>query len=742
MRGNFASLLSRLLCTAAAGVAAPVFAQGTAVINAPAASAPAEEKAAIGVADIVVTARKRAENLQDVPIAVTALGSVAMERAHITSVLDVAALTPGVTMTQFNIGEPQTYIRGVGSQTDSAASESSVTISMDEVAIGRGGATSIAFLDANRVEVLRGPQGTLYGRNASAGTISFYSNRPTDRFEGSVEASAGSFRTFGGKGIVNLPVGDGMAFRAAGQYSDSRGYAYNLLTGKHLQGGERYGGRLQFQAEKDAWTVLLTGDYSKDNLDGDSRSIVSTYLASPTFARLAAASNADRKNVWESETIPGTFQRRRNYGLVGRVEYAADWATLTSLTAYRNNLYSLRADYVGETNFPFQTDDRVNEASHQFSQELRLTSPSSSKIQWVAGLFYYSDSIDRQERFVVTAVAPLPTALGGDNTALQNASTKSYAAFGQVTIPFASIFELTLGARISRDKKEVFQQAVHNAPAGQGLGFPFFPGSLYAVPASASFTKPTWRATLAMEPSPDKHFYLSYDRGYKSGTFTSQAQNATQATFLVKPEQLDSFNLGAKTQWLDNTLRVNADLFYLDYKKLQVFEFGANLNFILANANARIKGAEIQVVIAPSRNLNVGMNASLLDGKFTSNPQFAGATLAYKGNRLSRAPRYKVSNYVELSEDMFGGRGLVRLSQAFQSDFFYNPSNDVAGLQKAYSVLNGFASWESESGLKLSLSADNLTNEQYSVHHISFQNLGVRIFAPPRSYTFTVSQRF
>src|SRR3546814_12619330 len=106
-------------------------------------------------------------------------------------------------------------------------------------------------------------------------------------------------------------------------------------------------------------------------------------------------------------------------------------------------------------------------SSDLFSQELRLTSPSSSKVQWVAGLFYYSDSIDREERFVVTSVAPLPRGLGGDNTALQNASTKSYAAFGQVTIPFAQIFELTLGARISRDKKDVFQQAVHNAPRSE-----------------------------------------------------------------------------------------------------------------------------------------------------------------------------------------------------------------------------------------------------------------------------------
>lgn len=731
----------RTLCLPAIFCAPAVHAQSTAPQDA---STGAEEAESSGIGDIVVTARRRAESLQDVPLAVSALGAVAIEKAGITSVLDLARVTPNVTMTQFNVGEPQTYIRGVGSQTDSAASEASVTVSVDDVAIGRGGAPAIAFLDVGRVEVLRGPQGTLYGRNASAGTISFYANRPTDGFSGFVEGSYGSFNTYGVKAIVNAPLTDDVAIRAAGQYSDSDGYAKNVVTGKQLQGGERYSGRLQLQAQKEDWTFLVSADYSKDDLSGDSRYIISTPDAS---AALTAAANAAQASyagdVWKSSGFPGTFQRRTNYGLTGRVEYDTGWSTVTSITAYRDNKYGLRADYGGvPAPFPLVVDDRIDEKSHQFSQELRLNSVSSSKVQWVAGLFYYTDRVNRAEQFVNAALAPVPLALGGDNTSAQSAKTTSYAAFGQATIPFARIFELTLGGRISHDEKDVFQTLVHNGPAGQGVGFPFFPGTPYAVPASAKFTKPTWRATLAVEPWADKHFYISYDRGYKAGTFTSQAQNATQATFVVKPEKLDSFNLGMKTQWLDNALRLNADAFYLKYQDLQVFEFGQRLNFVLANADATVKGIELQAVVAPTRFLTAGGNFSYQDAKFTSNPSFAGATLPYDGNRLSKAPKVKYSLYSEFTVPVAEGTLLGRVSYEWQDEFFYNPANEAASLQKSYGVLGGYLSWEGDNGLKFSLTGSNLTNTKYSVHSITLLGLGLRIYAPPRSVTFAVSKKF
>jgi iron complex outermembrane receptor protein len=336
----------------------------------------------------------------------------------------------------------------------------------------------------------------------------------------------------------------------------------------------------------------------------------------------------------------------------------------------------------------------------------------------------------------------LPPPLGGDNSGLQDSHSTSYAAFGQITVPFASIWELTLGGRLTHDRKRVFQEAIPNGPPGQPLGFPFFPGSPYAVPASAHFTKPTWRASLSVEPAPGKRIYASYDRGYKSGSFTSQAQNAVQATFLVKPEQMDSFNVGVKTQWLDNRLRVNADAYYILYKDLQVFEFGNALNFVLSNADATIKGVELQMVAAPSRHLNAGATFSYMDAVMDTNPAFAGAVLPYKGNRLSRSPKYKISTFVEANADVANGELLGRVSYNFQDSYYYNPSNDVASLQESYGVLGAFLSWESADGLKFSVAGDNLLNTKYTVHHISFQAMGLRIFAPPRSFTFTVSKKF
>jgi len=707
----------------------------------PVAMAQEDEQATLGV--VIVTAQRRAENLQDVPVALSAFNAESIEKTGVTNILDIAAITPGVTMTEFNVGEPQTYIRGVGSQTDSAASESSVTIAMDEVSIGRGGASPAALLDTQRVEVLRGPQGTLYGRNASAGVIAFYANQPTDEFEGSAEASYGSFNTSKLKAVLNTPLSSGIAARFAAQYSDSDGYAKNIRTGEDLQGGERFAGRAQVKGEFDRLTALLSADYSNDDMTGDSRYAFSSPAAVPFVLAAANAGQANRDDVWESEGIEGTYQKRENFGLVTRFDYETDAAIFTSLSAYRGNEVSLKADYGGlDAPFPFLVDNRVEDLAQQFSQEFRISSTDSSVIKWVGGLFYYEDNVKRTERFIVTTRAPFPAALGGDNTGIQRAESQSYAAFGQVTIPFASIWDLTLGGRLTHDKKRVFQQAVHNAPDGQGLGFPFFPGSLYAVTPEADFTKPTWRATLAVEPADGKRFYLSYDRGYKSGTFTSQAQNADQANFLVQPEQLDSFNLGAKTTWFDHRVRVNADAFYIDYKDLQVFEFGQTLNFVLASADATIQGIEIDAMLAPTRWLRTGATFAYLDAKFTSNPTFAGAVLQYDGNDLPRAPKVKFAPYIEANTTVGGGDLTLRADYAYQDDFFYNPANDPGSVQEAYGVLGAYASWENSDGLKVSLTGKNLLEKEYSVHSISFQGLGFRIYAPPRSVTLSVSKSF
>ncbi len=208
----------------AAGLAAPAMAQS------------AQSETAVTVGDVVVTAQRREQSLQDVPIAITAFNAEALERTAATGIQDVAGKAPGVTLTQFNIGEPQIFIRGVGTTSDSAASDPSIGVSIDEVSIGRAGASSLAFLDVERVEILRGPQGTLYGRNASGGALNVYTKKP--RFENSAQLTGrlGSFDERGVEAVLNRQLGEDTAGRLALRWNQNDGYAESLPAAAGLKG--------------------------------------------------------------------------------------------------------------------------------------------------------------------------------------------------------------------------------------------------------------------------------------------------------------------------------------------------------------------------------------------------------------------------------------------------------------------------------------------------------------------------
>jgi len=264
------------------GASLAVIAAATTIGAAPA-FAQDEDGAALD--EIVVTAQRREESLQDVPVAITAFTEEDLERSAAAGIQDVANRAPGVTLTQFNIGEPQLYIRGVGTTSDSAASDPSIGISIDEVSIGRAGASSLTFLDVNRVEILRGPQGTLYGRNASGGALNVYTNRPVFDNEGEISVSAGSFDRYGVEGMYNAAIGQNSALRFAGIYSTNEGYAEFAPTGEGLEGGTTWGARAQFLTEAGNWSFLAGVDYSNDDMDGHARIPVTTPSTNPAFRR-------------------------------------------------------------------------------------------------------------------------------------------------------------------------------------------------------------------------------------------------------------------------------------------------------------------------------------------------------------------------------------------------------------------------------------------------------------------------
>ncbi len=695
--------------------------------------------------DVIVTAQRREQRLQDVPIAVTAFSEEVLERTASSGLEDIAGKVPGVTMTQFNVGEPQIFVRGVGTTSDSAASDPSVGVSIDEVSIGRAGASALAFMDIQRVEVLRGPQGTLYGRNASGGALNVYTNRPDMTPSGQITGRIGSFEEYGLEGVINGPLGDDTAGRLAFRYNTDSGYAENVPTGEDLHGGTSYGLRAQILHNAGDWTFLGAVDGSKEEMDGQARIPVLAANTAPAFAALI---NNLRAGLGPRETTASalTYQNRTNWGLTGRAEWQGDRFGFVSLTSYRDNDYDWRDNLGGMPYpaFPLRVDDQASEQADQFSQEFRFVSGPDSAINWVTGLYYFRENVDRNERFIVNTGLPIaPPSFGGDTNFNQEGVNTSYAVFGQANIPFAEIWELTLGARWTKDERKIHQVAIDN---DNGLspppGIPLGPtGSPYNVRAETSFDEPTWRVALSVEPVEDVRLYASYDRGYKAGAFVSGAQTGVQAVRPLNSELLDNYELGAKTTLLGGRLRLNAAAFWLDYTDLQVYEL-AGLNLVTSNAQAEIRGFEIEPALAITNNLTIGGSYTSLDAKYTSDAVAGVGILPYNGHILPRSPESQFTLYADGEWQAWGGTLGARIDYQWTDDFYFDPSNNPEVLVPSYGLLGAFASWESPGGYKIAIYGKNLTDEVYPVHVIKNVGVGFSVFAPPRSFGVALTRSF
>ncbi len=472
-------------------------------------------------------------------------------------------------------------------------------------------------------------------------------------------------------------------------------------------------------------------------------------LASSTPAPFVTLVNSLRAgmDVRQSFSSADNYQKRENWGLTGRADWTgAEHFDVVSLTSYRSNDYSWRDNLGGLPfpGFPLSVDDRAEENAKQISQEFRLTSKSGANINWVAGLYMFREEVERSERFLVQTALPIaPPSLGGDTTFDQDATNTSYAVFGQATMPFADIWELTVGARWTHDEREVHQIAVDNeGGANPPAGIPLGPtGQPYNVKADASFEEPTWKLALAVEPLDNMRFYVSYDRGYKAGAYPSASQTGVQATTPLRSELLDNYEIGAKTTLADGRLRLNAAAFMLDYTDLQVYEL-LGLTLVTSNAEAEVRGFEIETTFAVNHNITIGGSYTQLDAKFTSNATSGNLTLPYDGNILPRSPDSQFTLYADGQWDVFGGMLAARVDYQWTDDFYFDPSNAPEVLVPSYGLVSAFASWEAPSGLKFSVYGKNLGDEEYQQHIIKNANIGFSVFGAPRSFGVAVSKTF
>ena len=717
-------------------------------------SALAQESEGVALEEIVVTAERRAERLQDVPMSVVAISGEDVKPGGITGLYDIAHKTPNFKYTEFNLAEPQIFIRGVGTTNDSGGSDPAVAVFLDDVYLGRPGGAAMDLYDIERIEILRGPQGTLYGKNAAGGAINVFTRKPQQEFEAKAGATVGSDSLYKVGAYVNGSISDNVAGKLVVNWQTRDGYAKNITTGQELEDDDTTSvrGQLLF-TPTDRIDILLGFDYTDIDRAGANRRLVNLDVPGlpplsqipPLLARQEAANQTvgDRESSFEDSA----YGKKELTGFLARVDADLDWATLTSITAYRDSevswfqaLVPLLSSAQGGLGI-YEVDDWADQDSDQFSQEFRLASEGDN-LKWVVGLYYLDEDVDRTESFFTywEDITPLAGLSPGDVTFNQTAGTTSIAAFGQLTWNATDTLALTLGARYTEDDKDIFNEAIDNLDGIPPTGIPLV-GPPYSVSASETWDDTTVRATVEWQAADDAMLYATYSEGFKSGAFNGTQGNPVAASTPLDPEEATNIEIGGKTQWLDDRLRFNFAYFDLDYDDLQVWFLQNNI-LIAANATASIDGFEVDFAAAITENFRVSGGIATMAGKYD---EYVAGADDFTGNDLPRTPELTwtlTADYTVLLDD--GATLGFNASGSYTDDFNFEPSNDPRQGEPDVTVFDAAITFTSASERwDLIAWGKNLSDELYASHGISGTFGGAsRIWAPPRTYGISFNHRW
>ena len=711
----------------------------------------AQEGGGAVLEEITVTAERREQSLQDVPISVTAFSGDMVREGGIVRLEDVAVQTPNFKMTAFNTAESQLFLRGIGSTNDGPVSDPSVAVFIDDVYIGRPSGASTDLYDLERIEVLRGPQGTLYGRNAAGGAINIFTKKPQQEFEARAGLTVGDYSLVNFRGYINGAISDNVAGKLTTNVRQRDGYAENVTTGQDLEDDNTTSirGQLLF-TPSDSVDILLGFDFTDIDSSGDNR-FLTNYDIEPIFPpALTGPPQAEAETFGNDPRKSNHDEIQRSekelWGLMGRVDADLGWATLTSITAYRESesawfqpLVPILSDQSGGQGI-FEVDDSADQDAEQFSQEIRLAG-ATDRLNWVAGLYYFDENVYKSERFV-TYWGPL-TGLdvlfnSGDVSFNMDGETTSFAAFGQFTWDITDAVALTLGARYTDDEKQQDTAAVSNVPlAGLVWGIPLGPtGAPYSVSGKESWSETTTRASLDWDITDDHMIYATYSEGFKSGAFNSHTNSPLLASVPLLPESATNMEIGARTQWLDGRLRFNLTYFDVEYEDLQTWSL---IDFVLVadNAAAELDGVEADFAVLFTENFSINGSFSTLDGKFTE-----GANI---GNDLRRAPELTWSISPNLSIPFASGAALDLVATASYTDEYHMElDNDLRGLEPDVTVVDASVRYTAASERwDLTLWGKNVTDELYATHHIDGTFGGAtKIWAPPRTWGVTFNHHW
>lgn len=675
------------------------------------------------VEDIVVTAQKRDQRAQDVPITLTAFSGAMLERRQLDTLRDVSRLTPGLLVSAFNQSSPTIAVRGATNTFTQIGANKPVAVVVDDLFIPRNSAATFELYGLNSVQVLKGPQGTLFGRNVTGGAIVLDTGRPNfGELGGSARVGLGSYDLRQFDGFVDAPLGEDAAVRLAASLKTHDGFGRDRLTGREQddQDSRSLRGQIRLRATDDL-ELLLGADYSDDHNGGR------------TLSSKGVGDDGDRRT---SELgFPQAFDRNQ-WGASARAYWDVQTGRIVSITGYRASQSG--EDYSGVgASYQFlaagsQTVNRDVDQVGVFSQEIRYVSPRWTWGDFVAGVYYADEDAKRQ-----LTVRNLAAVSGRETSNVltdQAVDTVSYAVFADGALHLPGDFDLTLGVRYTTDEKTASLNRVDAITPSSGFN---------ARGLTADWSEVTPRAVLTWSPAADFHAYASITRGYTAGGFNTDAANLTALVTPFDPETVTNYELGVKSEWLDRRLRVNAAVFQMDYQDKQELFFN-NLTRILTITNAgeaTIKGAELEVAYRPTEWLGLSATYGYLDTVYDDFVVPGGAV--YTGNALGSSPEDKASLAADLDLPL-GEAGFLVASASWSYTDTYNTgaAADPKLQIEAYSLANLMVGYEPPSRAWRTVAwVRNLTDKDYVLTN-STQTVLAEYLGEPRTWGVTLSARF
>lgn len=592
-----------MLSTAAMALtAAPAMAQDadTADAAAPEESMGADET----YGEILVTAQRRSESVQDVPIAISAFNSEMVEGSGSTNITSLNGLAPNVVLqTQGLVANvPMISIRGMNTSDPDPNADPKVSTIIDGVYIPFVSSTMLDLFDVERIEILKGPQGVLFGKNNLAGTLNVISARPTDDFGGEARVSLGSYglKQFRGKINSGRFANDALAAKVAVNFRDYDGYSRNVITGNRLNGAnvKSVRGALEYDPGG-AFDSTLVVDWLKQKTTGPAPHVLDN--GDPNWDLLPDAVKTD---VRKAAVLFDPFANTESWGGSWNSNLDVGWGTVSAVLGYRDLKYITRGDFDGLITPAPQLDVTRDFAGDSKSAELRYVSPAGEPVDFVVGLYYQAD---KWRQFNTVLATPTTTTL-----AQLHQDTESYALFALVNAHPADGLTLSMGGRYSHDRKKYDIASQVRVNGNQTSSF--------ASSLEASWAEFTPRLTVNYEVTPDIMVYANYSQGYKAGGYNSRG-TIPENVGPYDPERVTAYEIGAKSDLFDRLLRLNVAGFLNKYTDLQssVTKMGSvRAENITTNiAAAEIYGFEIESVLRPAQGFSIGANLAYLHARYT-----------------------------------------------------------------------------------------------------------------------------